>query len=450
MRKTDRVKLLAAAMVAAGALTAAIPQAPAQAAAKEQFFPVMVYRTGAYAPNGTPWANGYVDYLKLINARDGGIGGVKITYEECEFGYATDRGVECYERLKGKGPTGATAFQPLSTGVTFALTDKTATDKIPLITSGYGLSASADGRVFKYNFILGGSYWTAADVLVQHVGKLSGGMDKLKGKTIALIYHDSPYGKEPIPLLEERSKLNGFKLLLLPVTHPGVEQKATWLQVRQQRPDYVFLWGWGVMNSTAIKEAVATGYPREKMFGVWWSAAEPDVLPVGDGAKGYNGLNFQAGAGNTGKVHQDILKLVHDKGQGTGPKEEVGSVLYNRGMVHAMYAVEGVRRAQQAYGKKPLTGEQVRWGLENLAIDDARIKALGFEGYMIPTSTSCADHMGAFSARVQTWDGKKWNYSSDVIAADMQIIKPMITAAAAKYAAEKKVPIRDCAKDSGS
>jgi branched-chain amino acid transport system substrate-binding protein len=227
MRKTDRVKLLAAALVATGALTAAIPQAPAQAAAKEQFFPVMVYRTGAYAPNGTPWANGYVDYLKLINARDGGIGGVTITYEDCEFGYATDRGVECYERLKGKGPTGATAFQPLSTGVTFALTDKTATDKIPLVTAGYGLSASADGRVFKYNFILGGSYWTAADVLVQHVGQKEGGLDKLKGKKIALIYHDSPYGKEPIPLLQERSKMHGFQLLLLPVTHPGVEQKAT-------------------------------------------------------------------------------------------------------------------------------------------------------------------------------------------------------------------------------
>ncbi len=88
--------------------------------------------------------------------------------------------------------------------------------------------------------------------------------------------------------------MNGFELLLLPVTAPGVEQKATWLQIRQQRPDYVFLWGWGVMNSAAIKEAVATGYPREKMFGVWWSGAEPDVKHAGEGAKGYNALAFLA------------------------------------------------------------------------------------------------------------------------------------------------------------
>src|SRR5882672_6641465 len=104
-------------------------------AQNEQFFPSLVYRTGAYAPNGIPFANGYADYLSLLNARDGGINGVKITTEECETSYATDRGVECYERLKGKGPTGASVFVPLSTGITYALMDKAPVDKIALLTS---------------------------------------------------------------------------------------------------------------------------------------------------------------------------------------------------------------------------------------------------------------------------------------------------------------------------
>jgi branched-chain amino acid transport system substrate-binding protein len=438
MRHITRTKLLTAALAAAGALAALAPQAPAFAQAKEQFFPVLVYRTGAYAPNGVPFANGFVDYLKLVNARDGGINGVKITYEECETGYATDRGVECYERLKGKGPTGATLVHPLSTGITFALTDKTFTDKIPIVTAGYGRSDSANGDAFPYNFVLGGHYWVAADVLVQHVGAREGGVDKLKGKKIALIYHDSPYGKEPIPLLEERSKLHGFDLIKIPVTHPGVEQKAAWLQVRRDRPDYVFLWGWGVMNSTAIKEAVATGYPREKMYGVWWSGAEPDVRPAGEGAKGYNSLVFLAGAGR-GKVHADVVKFVHDKGQGTGPKDEIGEVLYNRGLVSAMMSVEAVRMAQVKHGKKPLRGEEVRWGLENLTIDAAKIKALGFEGFMQPVSTTCKDHMGNAKAQVQTWDGKQWVVAPKVYEADMQIIKPMQDRSAAQYVKEKKL-----------
>lgn len=418
----------------------------AYAQAQEQFFPALVYRTGAYAPNGVPFANGYVDYLKLVNAK-GGINGVKITWEECETGYATDRGVECYERLKGKNG-GATLFQPLSTGITFALTEKAPVDKIPLITAGYGRSDSADGMVFKWNFILTGTYWDAADILVQHIAKKEGGLDKLKGKKIALVYHDSPYGKEPIPLLQERQKMHGFELQLLPVTHPGVEQKATWLQIRQSRPDYVFLWGWGVMNSTALKEAQATGYPRDKMYGVWWAGAEPDVKDVGEGAKGYNALALQHGAEPNAKVVKDVLAMLHDKGQGTGPRDEVGQVLYMRGLVAAMLGVEGVKRAQERFGKgKRMTGEQVRWGLENLALDQKKLDDLGFAGVMRPISTSCADHRGANWARIHTWDGSKWQFTSDWYQSDDAILKPMMRASADKYAAEKKIERRtpaDC------
>ncbi|MBE0547709.1 MAG: ABC transporter substrate-binding protein [Rubrivivax sp.] len=433
---------LGATLAAAGA-SALLTATAAYAQAKEQFFPALVYRTGAYAPNGVPFANGYVDYFKLVNAK-GGINGVKIIWEECETGYATDRGVECYERLKGKHG-GATVFQPLSTGITFALTEKAPGDKIPLITAGYGRADSADGMVFKWNFPLVGTYWTAADILVQHVMKKDG---SLKGKKIALVYHDSPYGKEPITLLQERSKLDGFELQLLPVAHPGVEQKATWLQIRQSRPDYVFLWGWGVMNSTSLKEAQATGYPREKMYGVWWSGAEPDVKDVGMGAKGYHALAMQHGAEPNAKVVKDVLAMVHDKGQGTGPKDEVGQVLYMRGLISSMLGVEGVKRAQERFGKgKVMSGEQVRWGLENLALDQKALDALGFSGVMRPVSTSCADHVGSSWARVHTWDGAKWSFSSDWYQADEAIIKPLVKASADKYMVEKKLQRRtpeDC------
>jgi branched-chain amino acid transport system substrate-binding protein len=432
--------------VATAGLSSALVTPSAFAQAKEQFFPVLVYRTGAYAPNGVPFANGYVDYLKLVNER-GGVNGVKVSWEECETGYATDRGVECYERLKGKNG-GATVFQPLSTGITFALTEKAPVDKIPLITAGYGRSESADGGVFKWNFPLAGTYWVAADTIIQDIGKKVGGMDKLKGKKIALVYHDSPFGKEPIPLLQERAAMHGFTLSLLPVTHPGVEQKATWLQIRRDRPDYVINWGWGVMNSTLLKEAQATGYPRENIYGVWWAGAEPDVKDVGMGAKGYNAVMMQHGAEPNSEVVKDVLSKVFAKGNGTGPKEEVGQVLYMRGLTAAMFAVEGVRAAQERFGKgKVMTGEQARWGYENLNLTQAKLDALGFKGVMRPISTSCQDHMGASWARIHTWDGTKFVWTSDWMQGDDQIIKPMVKAAADKYAAEKKLTRRtgaDC------
>ena len=438
MKTTLKLKALAAALALAGGMGLA---QDAFAQSKEIFMPVLVYRTGAYAPNGVPWADGYVDYLKLVNERDGGINGVKIAYEECETGYATDRGVECYERMKSKKPV---IVNPLSTGITFALTEKVTSDKVVLMTTGYGRSESADGAVFEWNFPLLGTYWSAADMLVQHV-KTKG---SLKGKKIALVYHDSPYGKEPIPVLEAHAKVDGFTLLKLPVTHPGVEQKATWLQIRQQRPDYVFLWGWGVMNSTAIKEAIAVSYPRLQMFGVWWSSAEPDVLPAEAAAKGYNGITLGHSAEKGLPVHKDMVKYLYEKGKGTAAKkEEVGSVLYNRGMISAMLGVEAIRAAQGKYGKRVVTGEETRWGAEHLNLDAARIKALGFDGIVQPLKTSCLDHEGVHKGRIHTWDGSQWSYTSGWYNASDKFLRPMVEAAAKRYAEEKKIPIRDCSKE---
>jgi branched-chain amino acid transport system substrate-binding protein len=180
--------------------------------------------------------------------------------------------------------------------------------------------------------------WTAADILLQHMAKKDGGFDKLKGKKIALVYHDSPYGKEPIALLQKRAQVHGFEPLLLPVTHPSVEQKATWLQIRQNRPDYVLLWGWGVMNSTAIKEAVAVGYPREKMYGVWWPGVEQDVRPAEGGATGYNSVTLQHTPGQF-KLHHDLKTYVYDRGPRLRQMEG-----YRRDSLHTWITQRDARR----------------------------------------------------------------------------------------------------------
>ena len=93
-------------------------------AQNEQFIPMIAYRTGPYAAGGSGFFSGYEDYLALLNARAGGINGVTLTWEECETGYNTDRGVQCYEQLKNRGPTGATVVQTLSTGITYRLIER--------------------------------------------------------------------------------------------------------------------------------------------------------------------------------------------------------------------------------------------------------------------------------------------------------------------------------------
>jgi len=438
-----RFAWLAGAAIAGFGFGLAAQQALAQ---NEQFIPRLVYRTGPYAPNGIPSADGYADYMDMLNARDGGVGGVKLTYEECEDGYNNDKGVECYERLKNKGPTGASLVDPLSTGITYALIDRASADKIPLVSMGYGRADASDGAVFPYVFPYPATYWDSADAMITYIAGKEGGFEKLKGKKIALVYHDSAYGKEPIATLEKLSAQHGYTFLKYPVSPPGIEQKSTWLEIRQQRPNWVLMWGWGVMNSTAVREAAAVGYPMDHFIGVWYSGAEPDVVPAGKDAVGYLATTFH-GVGADFPVIKDILKYVYDKGQGHAARDKVGEVLYDRGVLNAMFDIEGIHVAQAKFGNKPLTGEQIRWGLEHLDMSPDRIAQLGAEGLAPPVKISCNDHEGGGNVRLIRWDGKGWSFATEWIEPHRDMIRAMYEQSAMAYAKEKGITPRDCAKE---
>jgi branched-chain amino acid transport system substrate-binding protein len=420
----------------------------AQAQPKEQFVPAMFYWVGPYAAGGSGIAGGMLDYLQMLNARDGGINGVRFTWQKCETEYNNARGVECYERLKSEGPTGATLVMPLSTGITYSLLGRAAADRIPLVSIGYGRADAADGRVFPYVFPLITTSWNQAAAMVRYMGGEEGGMEKLRGKKIALLYHDSAYGKEPIPVLTALAAKYGYELSTIAVPHPGNEQQAQWLQIRQLRPDWVVLWGWGVMNPTALKAAAKVGYPRGRVLGVWWSGAEEDVIPAGSVAKDFVAAGFNV-AGTGYPVIADIRKHVYGKGGGEmEDRARIGSVYYNRGVVFGIVTAEAVRVAQARFGKgRPVTGEQVQWALEHLRLDTARLKQLGAAGFMPPTETGCADHEGAGVVRFMRWNGGQWDVISDWVAPlpeDRELVRTKYRDSAAQYAKEHGVRPRKC------
>ena len=412
----------------------------------EQFIPLLSYRVGPYAAGGSGYFGGAIDYFNLINAT-GGINGVKILYEECETEYNASRGVECYERLKTKHG-GASTIEPLSTGIAYALLDRVAQDKIPMTTFGYGSSNAADGRVFKWVFPVGTTYWNQAAAMIAYLGQKEGGLDKLKGKKIVHLYHDSAFGKEPIPVLEALAAKHGFELIKLAVAHPGNTQESQWLQIRQAKPDYVILWGWGVMNPTALKAAAKVGFPRDKMIGVWWAGSEEDVIPAGDAAKGYITAAFSA-PGTGFPVMQDIKNKLYATGKGNlDDPTRLGSIYHTRGVSYGVIIVEAIRKAQEKYGKgKVMTPEQVRWGLENLNLTDARIKELGVGGMFPSIKTSCLDHEGSGMVRFQQWDGKGFKQLTPFMSGDKEMVRKMVDESAAKDAAEKKITPRDCSKE---
>ena len=436
-RRTLFMALLAG-ILAAGPLLAVV-----SAQDKTLYIPLLVYRTGPYAPSGTPLANGLRDYLTLLNERDGGINGVKITTEECETQYDTKQGVECYERLKGKGPL---VVNPYSTGITYQLIAKAAVDKIPVHSMGYGMTAAADGRWFPWVFNFPTTYWSQASAFVKYVGQQEGGLDKLKGKKIVHVFHNSPYGKEANPTLEELARKHGFELTLLPVDHHGQEQKATWLQVRRLNPNWIYVSGWGVMNQVAVKEAASINFPMDHVVGNWWTGSEADVIPAGEGAKGYKSTALTA-PGQNFKVIQDILKHVYDKGKGAGDKTTVGEVLYNRGVVNMMFDTEAIRLAMTNFKTQSPTGEQVRWGFEHLNVSEKRLEELGMKGFTRSVKMSCEDHEGNGPVMVQQWDGKKWGIVSDWIEPMRDVVRPKLETAAVEEGKKLGYSQRDCSKE---
>ena len=415
-----------AALAATAVLASALP------AMADLVVPNLSYRTGSYAANGIPYADGFADYFTLLNERDGGIGGEKLAVPECETAYNTEKGVECYESTKGQA---ALAYNPLSTGITYQLIPKVTADHHVLYTPGYGRTSAANGKVFEWVFNYPANYWDGASVAIKYMLAENGG--DLKGKKIALVFHNSAYGKEPIRTLEELAKKHGFELLTLPVDPPGQEQKSQWLQIRREKPDYVIMYGWGVMNQVALQEAVNIKFPMDHMMGIWWSGSENDVGPAGAGANGYKALSFH-GTGAEYPVYADLKKYVFDAGKAAGAGDQSGSVLYSRGMYAAMIISEAIRTAQAAAGHAAVTPEEVRTGFETLNLTEARLTELGLPGFAQEIHASCEDHGGPGSAMILQWDAgaKKWTAISDWIEADAEVLDPLIAEDSAAFAAE--------------
>jgi branched-chain amino acid transport system substrate-binding protein len=418
------------------AVTAAMmAAAPAMA---ELTFSALSYRTGPYAANGIPFADGYQDYFTLMNERDGGIGGEKINLVECETAYNTEKGVECYEATKGQG---VLVYQPLSTGITYQLIPKATADDIPMHTMGYGRTSAKNGAVFSHIFNYPANYWDGASIAVKHILDVNNG--DISGKKIALVYHNSAYGKEPIRTLEELAKKHGFELTLLAVDHPGQEQKSQWLQIRRERPDYVLMWGWGVMNSVAIQEAVNIRYPMENFIGIWWSGSENDVLPAGAGANGYKALTFH-NLGSDYPLYADLQKYVKDAGKAAGAGDQMGTVLYNRGLYAAMLAVEAAKTAQGIHGTAKITPAMMRDGMEALEITEEKMAAIGLPNFGPTFSVSCENHGGDGFGAVKQWDAAagKWTMITDFFQSDQDVLNPLIAEDSAAYAAENNITAR--------
>jgi branched-chain amino acid transport system substrate-binding protein len=411
-----RTLLAAAALAAAAWITG-----PARAADDKTIkFGFAQDFTVVYTFVTSEYNQGQRDYLTLLN-KSGGIHGFTFEPLIVDHGNAPQRGIEAYDRFKSEG---VILVDLLSTPVSRAVVPRALKDKINLITLFSGRSDAADGETFPYVLPLTPSYWSQAAALIDYMQKQSGG-DGLKGKKIAYVHIDSPFGREPLPLLQELSKRVGFELGPFPYPSPGNEQSAVWTQVRRFQPDWTIIWGGGVGQTVAVREAIRNGIKLDHLASVIW-LSESDMQVVGpDQAKGI--LKFEGAAGGRSPaLIKAILKEVVEPGQGAGPADKVGTTYYNIGVASMAIVAEGVRLALDKDATAPLTAERLNDGL-------TRIKDFTAEGLIPPLTITKQDHQGGGAGRIAQWDGSAWVDKSGWAAAYQDVVWDLIRKSSASF-----------------
>lgn len=368
--------------------------------AAQDFTKVYTFVTAEYS-------QGQRDYLTLVNER-GGVNGYKFAIDVVDHGNDMTRAIEAYERFKREG---VVLVDPLSTPIARGLVPRALQDKINLVTTLSGRSDASDGSAFPFVMPLSPTYWSQAAVLIEYIKQQE---KDLKGKKIAIVYIDTPYGREPLPILQVLAEKNGFELATFPYTAPGNDQSGVWPQVRRARPDWTLIWGAGAGQIASLKEAIRNGVPMDRIASVvWLSESEMEVVGK-DQAKGV--LKFEVAAGGKDpKVIQDIQKDVLAKGKGSGPAEKVGTAYYNIGVMAGALAVEGVRKAFEKSPNGPITSEWLNEGLRSISKFTA-------EGLLPPVTITKEDHQGGGYGRIAQWDGTKWAPKSDWMTAGQDVV----------------------------
>jgi branched-chain amino acid transport system substrate-binding protein len=411
-RKTSTVLTIAA--VAAGGFWLS---AGASAQQKEIVIGTQCDRTGPTQIVGIRICPAFQDYVNLINSK-GGVEGFKIKAPEIDNEYKVPPAVEAYQRQKQEG---AVSMSLYGTPQVQALNQKLEEDHMPSTSPGFGISASADGGRYPYLFPIAATYWSQGAAAIKFVKDKLGG--DLHGKKIAYVYYDNPAGHEPLPILEDLQKSEGFELRTFAVPPPGVEMGAQVLDITQRfKPDFVIDHLFGRSPSVAIKEYKRAGYPLSKVLGLVWASAEADIEAAGGWAvaEGYHTLQF-AGAGDDYPIRQEIKEMYKKDGK-PAPKEMDDTVIYNRGLLIAALHVEAIRNAIKANGGQKPTGEQVKKGFES-------IHDFTLGGLVPPLKVTAEDHEGGGWVQIFQAKGGKFAKETEWFRA-----YPEVVAAAVKKA----------------
>jgi branched-chain amino acid transport system substrate-binding protein len=344
-------------------------------------------RSGATQLIGVIYCPAFLDYIDMVNERQGGVDGHPIEVVDIDHGYEVPKAVAGYEQVRQQG---AVAVLCQGTPIASALNESVTRDKVPCLTPGFGIAGAGDPTAYPYQFPIAASYYSQGAAAIDFALTQLEGQDEPK---IAYLYFDNPAGKEPLPVLEALADSEGFELRTFAVPAPGLDMAAQVTDIVQRfEADFVVTHLFGRAPSVSIKAFKEAGYPLDSVVSLVWGSSEADIEAAGGFAlaEGYHTLQF-TGVGQDYDPIRDIIAMYEARGEDPPSALSDQSVYYNRGVFTAALLVEGIRHAVEL--GEPVTGETVKAGLE--AID-----AYEAGGLAPPLTISATDHEGGGYTRV--------------------------------------------------
>ncbi|MBL8360787.1 MAG: ABC transporter substrate-binding protein [Rubrivivax sp.] len=339
----------------AAAAPLALPALPAQAQAQANdiVFAATLPLTGPFAAVAKDQLEGMKDYIEHVNGK-GGVKGRRIRFLVEDTQYKVDQAIAGWKKFMAADKPVA-VFGDGTGFVRAAAQENNERYKVLMTSTSYA-SDLEDSSKYGFHFMSGPNYSEAADVLLQYVKANFKGSGRPR---LAVIHSASEFGRDPLEHIRKRTAALGIDLVLVAeLKFRDVDVAAETIKLRQARPDYTLIHGFGGAPIFTEVIKLARDYKLETQFmGTFWESSRTLLKRAGPAADGFLGVSNYAWS--TTGASGAMLKAIDEIRRKRDPKYDgVPDIYYMQGWMSMMLLAKA---AEEAIAQnKPFTGEGLR------------------------------------------------------------------------------------------
>jgi branched-chain amino acid transport system substrate-binding protein len=289
--------------------------------------------TGVFSFAGVNIHAGIGDYVKLVNDQ-GGVMGRKVRYVYEDTGYKADASVAAFKKLTSQNPVhlyygDSTAFSKIINP------ELNRTESI-LMTGASFATEINDPRKYPYQFMVGPDYQAMFALLLKYIAR------EKPNATVAFVYSDSEFGRDPIEENKKTVANLGLKLVAEVITPPGsVDVSTEVLKLRRADPDYTIFHGYVLAPIPEFISLARKMGMQSQFMGTFWSMDKNNIMKMGEDADGFLGImpyRYSDDASADAPMLEKIRQI----------RPGYQSTTYLQGFVAAMLLLECAKRTLEA------------------------------------------------------------------------------------------------------